>query len=191
MREDDAVTTPQPTGRQNARLRQTAMDMVRSLALVLAAVAVIMQITHRPQPDAVKPVEIAPKLAVARAQAGYPVLVATQAAYVPTSVRWEYTAETKPVPVWHVGYVTPDTQYVQVDQTAAGSPGFISEATASGIAGDALRIAGSSWQKYESVSDTGTRRSLVLITPQATTVVSGTVEWPELQSVVAGLSATA
>lgn len=185
------MTTPQPTGRANARLRQTAMDMIRSLALVLAAVAVILIITHRPQPDAVKPVDIHPLLTVARAQAGYPVYVASESAYVPTSVRWEPTKETDKVPVWHVGYVTPDTQYVEISQTASTSPGFIADATVKGTASDAVSINGSAWQKYESTGDTGTRRSLVLVGPQGTTVVSGTIDWPALQSVAAGLSATA
>lgn len=185
------VTTPQPTGRANARLRQTAMDMIRSLALVLAAVAVILIITHRPQPDAVKPVNVTPLLTVARAQAGYPVLVATEAEYVPTSVRWEPTEQTDKVPVWHVGYVTPDTQYVSIDQTASTAPGFIADSTIKGIAGDAVTIDGTAWQKYESTGETGTRRSLVLVGPKGTTVVSGTIDWPALQSVAAGLSATA
>lgn len=180
---------PQPTGRKNARMRQTVGDMVRSLAVVLAFVAVILIITLRPQPDPVKRVEVAPVLAVARAQAGFPVLVAGAgtSAYVPTSVRWEPTAATKPDPVWHIGYVTPDEQYVAISQSATASERFIPEQTGKGAPLDPVVIDGTTWQRFESEQ----RRSLVRIEPKLTTVVAGTLDWAGLQSVAAGLSASA
>jgi len=48
--------------------------MVRSLALVLLAVAVLLVLTWRPQPDAVKVVDPTPVLVQARIEAPYPVL---------------------------------------------------------------------------------------------------------------------
>ena len=68
------MTEISPTGRPNPRLRQSAGDMVRSLALVLGVVAVILIVTLRPQPDAVKVIDYQSELSVARAQAGYAVL---------------------------------------------------------------------------------------------------------------------
>lgn len=182
-------TTPQPTGRPNARMRQTVGDMVRSLAVVLAFVAVILLITLRPQPDAVKPVDITSILAVARAQAGFPVLIAGAgtSGYVPTSVRWEPTAATAPDPVWHIGYVTPDEQYVEISQSASESSTFIPDQTGKGAPLDPIVIDGTTWQRFESE----TRKSLVRVEPALTTVVAGTLDWAGLQSVAAGLSASA
>ena len=59
MDHDWRVTSPdvQPTGRPNARLRQTAWDMVRSMAVVLVVVFVIVLLAWRPEPEAVKVVE--------------------------------------------------------------------------------------------------------------------------------------
>jgi len=182
-------TTPQPTGRPNARLRQTVGDMVRSLAVVLGFVAIILIITLRPQPDPIKPVEVTPILTVARAQAGFPVLIAGAgaSAYVPTSVRWEPTDATSPDPVWHIGYVTPGEQYVEISQTASISEKFIPNQTGKGAPRDPVEINGTTWQRFESE----TRKSLVRIEPNLTTVVAGTLDWAGLQSVAAGLSASA
>jgi len=182
-------TTPQPTGRKNARMRQTVGDMVRSLAVVLAFVAVILLITLRPHPDPIKRVEVAPVLTVARAQAGFPVLIAGAGTsdYVPTSVRWEPTEATKPDPVWHIGYVTPDEQYVEISESATASERFIPEQTGKGAPLDPVVINGTTWQRFESES----RKSLVRVEPKLTTVVAGTLDWAGLQSVAAGLSASA
>jgi hypothetical protein len=170
-------------------MRQTVGDMVRSLAVVLAFVAVILLITLRPQPDAVKPVEIRSLLSVARAQAGFPVLIAGPgtSGYVPTSVRWEPTAATKPDPVWHIGYVTPEEKYVEISQSASVSEMFISDRTTKGAPLDPVVIDGTTWQRFESQ----TRRSLVRLESALTTVVAGTLDWAELQSVASGLSASA
>lgn len=182
-------TTPQPTGRKNARMRQTVGDMVRSLVVVLAFVAIILVITLRPQPDPVKRVEVNPILTVARAQAGFPVYVAGAGTseYVPTSVRWEPTEATAPDPVWHIGYVTPEEEYVEISESASASERFIPERTGKGAPLDPVVIDGVTWQRFESEQ----RRSLVRVEPSLTTVVAGTLDWAGLQSVAAGLSASA
>jgi len=170
-------------------MRQTVGDMVRSLAVVLGFVAVILIITLRPQPDPVKRVEVTSLLSVARAQASFPILVAGAgtSGYVPTSVRWEPTAATKPDLVWHIGYVTPDEQYVEISESATASETFIPEQTRKGAPLDPVDINGTTWQRFESES----RRSLVRVEPKLTTVVAGTLGWAALQSVAAGLSASA
>jgi len=170
-------------------MRQTVGDMVRSLAVVLGFVAVILLITLRPQPEAVKAVDISTVLAVARAQAGFPVFIAGPgtSGYVPTSVRWEPTESTKPDPVWHIGYVTPDEQYVEISESATVTERFISDQTGKGAPLDPVVIDGTTWQRFESE----TRRSLVRVESTLTTVVAGTLDWAGLQSVAAGLSASA
>ena len=48
------MTDIQPTGNANPRLRQTVGSMVWSMLLVLAVVAVILLVTTRARPDAIK-----------------------------------------------------------------------------------------------------------------------------------------
>ncbi len=175
-----------PTGRPNARLGQTVRDMVLSLAVVIGVVAVIMLITLRPQPDPVRVVDPTPVLLSARAEAGYPVVYpeGLDAAWRPTSARWEATAESIPEKAWYVGFVTPAEEFAQVSQSKSESEGYLVEQTGRG------RPAGSwgEWQRYENSEGT---RSLVRIVSGVTTVVGGTAEWSVLEGLAARLSPTA
>lgn len=174
-----------PTGRPNARLRQTVRDMVLSLAVVLAAIAVIWIITWRPTPDPVRVIDPLPALSLARAQADYPVLYPTDldTAWRPTSARWEITASSQPDPAWHVGFVTPEDAYAQIGQSASDDATYVADQV--GAAEPAGEWQG--WLRYESAD----QRALVRIDDGVTTVVSGTAPWPTLQLLAERLSPTA
>jgi hypothetical protein len=168
------VSNPVPTGQPNRRLGQTVGDMARSLAVVLAVVGVVLLITWRPQPDAVKVVDVDPFFALASDQAAFEPLRVPPAldGYRPTSVRWQATAESSGESVWFVGYVTPSDGYLQISQSLASTEDFLLEQTANGLAAGELEIDGVIWDRYESDG----RRSLVRQS-DVTTVVSGTESW--------------
>lgn len=174
-----------PTGRSNARLRQTVRDMVLSLVVVLAAIAVIMLITWRPTPDPVRVIDPVPALSLARAQADYPVLYPADldSAWRPTSARWEITPASQPDPAWHVGFVTPEDAYAQLGQSATDDPAYVADQV--GSAEPAGEWEG--WLRYDSVD----QRALVRVEGGVTVVVSGTAPWPTLQLMAARLSPTA
>ncbi len=180
---------PQPTGRSNARMRQTVIDMVRSMAVVVAVVVVIVLFTWRPHSQGVKAVQIGPLVTYARSQAGYPIYVAKAGAtgFIPTSVRWEPTTASRPDFAWHVGYLTPGNAYVQIEQSASKNPDYVAEQSGKGTAVGAVIIGGVGWEKLQAPGE----RSLVRITPTNTIVLSGTVDWTKLQSVAGGLSDSA
>lgn len=186
MTDTDGPPAPgevRPTGRPNARLRQTVTDMVRSLALVLGVVAVVLLITLRPQPDPVHVIDPTPTLLTARAQAAYPVLypAGLDAGWRPTSARWQPTDASTPDPAWHVGFVTPDDEYAQVGQSATTSAAYVIEQTSGG------RPAGSNgtWQRYDNGNGT---LSLVRVDGGVTLVISGTATWEVLEGLGARLS---
>jgi len=173
-----------PTGRPNARLGKTIADMVRSMVVVLAVVGAIMLVTWRPQPDPVREVEVAPLLALASQQAGFAVLVPVGLpGYRPTSVRWEATAASGGVPVWHVGYVTGQNQYVQISQAATTDPAFVDEQTGRSTPAGQVEVDGVTWQQRAS------NEALALVRSSAgvTTVVTGTVPMAELIGVAQSL----
>ena len=174
-----------PTGRRNARLGQTVTDMVRSLALVLGVIAVVIVISLRPQPDAVKVIDPTPALVQARIEADYPVLYPADlsSGWRPTSARWEVLPDSAPEPTWHVGFVTPDDAYAQIGQSATENPDFVEDQTSRGR----LEPGDGEWQRYVA-NDT---RSLVRVVGGVTSVVSGTAEWSVLQDLADRLSATA
>ena len=179
----------QPTGRPNARLRQTVGDMIRSMALVLAVVFVIVLLAWRPEPEAVKVVDPRPAVMLASVEAEFPVVAPAGLAdgWRPTSARWEPTSESDGEPVLHIGYVTPADQYAQVSQSRATSAGYLAEQTDNGSPTGTQTIDGRVWQRWEG-SD---RNSLVVIDPEAVTVVSGSASWEELAGLAVSLEPAA
>lgn len=185
MDHDGAMSEPRPTGRPNARLRQTVWDMVRSLAVVLAVVALLVWLSRSTETEQVRAVDTAPLLTAAVMTAPFEVQMPTEVkGLVPTSVRLEPTVESRPDVVWHVGWVTPDIEYMQLSQSRAASTSYLSEQTASGRKGGTVALDGRTWQRYE----TDARRSLVNRDAGVTTIVSGTEDWATLEALAASLA---
>ncbi len=180
MDHDWRVTAPdvQPTGRRNARMRQTVGDMIRSMAVVLALVFVIVLLAWRPDPEAVKVVETAPVVTAAARTAGFDVTAPASlpAEWQPTSARWEPTAQSGGANVLHLGYVTPSGQYAQFTESTASSEPYLDEQTAGGVTSGQQKVADVTWERRE----TDDRRSLVLLDAGTVTVVSGSASWDEL-----------
>ena len=159
--------------------------MVRSMALVLVVVGILVWLSRSSQTEQVKAVDTAPLLAVAVATAPFPVVMpSSTTGLTPTSVRLEPTEESRPEVVWHVGFVTDDTQYLQLSQSKATNASYVDEQTASGRVGETVQVGGRGWTRYE----TPDRRSLVSTAGGVTTIVSGTVAWPRLEAFAASLA---
>lgn len=170
MLHDGVMTDPVPTGKSNARMKQTVGDMVRSMAVVLAVVAALLLVTWRPDPDPVRVVDTVPITNLAVSRAEFPILVPTLDDLRATSVRWEPTRESGDVPVWHIGYVTPQDQYLQITQSTVSEPEYLEEQTLQGEITDIVSINGSEWQTYIAENET----ALVNMDNGITTVVRGT-----------------
>jgi hypothetical protein len=166
-------------------MRQTVGDMARSLLVVFAFIAVLLIVTHRGQPEAIKLVDPVPVVAVAASDASYPVVAPTMLPdeWRPTSARWETTAKSGEDRVLHIGYVTPTDAYAQVSQSANTSAPYLDEQTDGGIADGTQAIGDTEWQRWES----GDRRSLVRIADGSATIVSGTATWDELIALAGAL----
>ena len=187
MDHDGAVTTPdvEPTGRRNAHLRKTVGDMVRSMAVVLVIVFLMVLLAWRPEPDAVKVVDVTPAVTMASRQAEFPVTAPSGLpdGWRPTSARWEPTAESSSLPVLHLGYVTPADAYAQVSQSTAASPAYVAEQSSDGVQTGTEAVAGQTWERFEG----DIRRSLVRSDGDVVTIVSGTADWDELAALAASL----
>lgn len=183
MLHDGVMTDPVPTGKANARMKQTVGDMVRSMAVVLAVVAALMLVTWRPDPDPVRVVDTVPITNLAVTRAGFPILVPTIEGLRATSVRWEPTLESGDVPVWHIGYVTPEDQYLQITQSTVSDPDYLEEQTLQGEITDNVSINGSDWQTYVADNET----ALVNMNDGITTVVRGTGSQADVMKAVESL----
>lgn len=162
------------------RSKRGIRDLILSLAVVGVFVAFLYAVVWRPAPDPVRVVDPTFQLEAARAQADYPVLAPEGLSdqWRPTSARFEATGED--TTSWFLGYVTPETQYTAVTQTDGDAAEFIEEQTLQGTLDGERTIAGQQWQQYVS----GDQRSLVRTADGATTVVTGTVGYEQLQAFV-------
>lgn len=175
-----------PTGEQPSRhspLTKTARDLVLSMGLIglIIAVAMVVSMAGRTQPDPVHQVDALPVAQAAATVAGFPILYPTDIeGWRATSARWEPTEESDDDPVWFNGWVTPNDEYAAVIQSANTTKSFIKESTGGAAKVDASEIAATGWQPYEA-SDGG-QRWLVRTEDQATTVVTSTMDWAGLVS---------
>jgi hypothetical protein len=174
-----APSAPQPASRRGlGSLRSMAISMVLIMAAVLAWVALI----PRPGEISRPAVEVTAVARQVRQQSGWAISQPQlPAGWKATNVRFESGADG--VRTWHAGYLSPDGQYLAIDQTrrSSATESWISDRTARGNAEGSLAAAGKTWLKLSSRDIL--QRSLVSRGTAAgdlTTVLSGTAPYPQL-----------
>jgi hypothetical protein len=180
---DEAETQapPRPRG------RQTVGDMVRSMALVLAVVAVVLLLTLRDEPtQEVREIGYSAQLDETRAVASYDVLapVGLGSGWKATSARGR--SESGDV-TWHLGLVTPDGEYAAVEQSDGPRKAFVDDHAAGGEDAGQVVISGGAWQRIEGGKPE--TRALLLRGDGVTTMVAGSASWSELTRLARSLSA--
>ncbi|MYR91517.1 DUF4245 family protein [Streptomyces sp. SID685] len=165
--------------------QKTARDMILSLALIgiAAAVVYLFAIPHDNHAPDLKRVDYRVELITARRAASYPV-----AGPEGLSDTWKATSvsyDGANGDYWHLGFQTPDAQYVQIEQSAQKRADFIDQATQGAKATRTTeRIDGRTWTHY-----TGGRYDALVLegTPGSTTVVAGTASFTDLTKMAAAL----
>ncbi|WP_079161335.1 DUF4245 domain-containing protein [Streptomyces fodineus] len=165
--------------------QQTARDMILSLALIgIAAMGVwFFAIPHDDRAPDLKRVDYQVELLTARRAASYPVAApeGLPSTWKATSVRFQGEDGDR----WHLGFQTPDSQYVQIEQSTQKPAVFIGEASQGASATTKTEtIDGRTWTQY-----TGGRYDALVLngTPGSTTVVAGTASFTELAKLAAAL----
>jgi len=174
-----APAAQQPArGRGLGSLRSLIISMVVIMVAVLAWVAMVPRVSEINQPA----VDVSSVARQVRQETGWaisqPVL---PAGWKATNVRFETAADG--VRTWHAGYLSPDGQYLSIDQTAAagGSDSWISDRTSRGRTEGTLAAAGKTWLKLSAPDIL--QRSLVskgTSAPDLATVLSGTAPYAQL-----------
>lgn len=169
------------------RVRASAGDLVRSLVLVLAVVAVILLLNARDErATVVRDLDFSGPLSQAQQAASYDVLS-------PVGLGQEWRATSVRLPredgglTWHVGFVTPRGDYAGLEQTDGPPPREFVDRFAEGsrATGD-VRIGGRTWQRREGGEPEP--RALVLRTDASTVVVAGSARWSELEALAGSLA---
>ena len=169
------------------RVRATTGDLVRSLVLVLAVVAVILLLNARDErATVVFHLDYAASLTQARQVASYDVL-----GPVGLGQEWRATSVRSPREegglTWHIGFVTPRGDYGGLEQTDGPTPReFINRFAEGSRVTGGVRIAGRTWQRREGGEPEP--RALVMQGQASTVVVAGNARWAELEALAGSLA---
>lgn len=165
----------------------TAVDMLRSMVVIVVLVAIVYVAVPRPQGRITQPVDVG--TTVAEASAGGVALDAPQVpkGWTPNLSTFEPDPK-EGLPTLSLGWVLPEGTFVGVRATRGPTPAWTSDVTAGGRADDdaePVTLEGRAWQSL--VSENDRRRSLVLGADGAGTtyVVTGTAPQADLERVAA------
>ena len=166
----------------------SAANMVRSLLVIGALVAVLVAVVPRVNSISQPPVDVAAASVEIARESGWPIAVpeGLPEGWKPTSVR--YVRSTDGLMTWHAGYQSPTGNYVALEQTQGATPRWIEAQTNRAREIGQVDIEGTSWTQFErggkvqnSLLDRGSG-------PQdLTTLVTGTGTFEELAAFAAAL----
>ena len=178
----DTVPAPQaqqpPAPRRWGNLRSMVISMVVILASVLVWVAMVPRVREISQPA----VDVTSVARQVRQETSWEISQPRlPAGWKATNVRFDAAGDG--VRTWHAGYLSPDGNYVSIDQTAVtgATVQWMSARTSNGQAEGTLAAAGTTWQKLS--SRVTVQRSLVSRSSGArglVTVLSGTAPYTQL-----------
>ena len=182
-------SAPEPENQQVKRQNpRSVRGIVLSLGVVLlAAFWIYVFIPHDENIDPVKPVSYRVELDSARRAAPYPVAAPAGLpdGWRATSVRYDASGEEGRA--WHLGFVTPDTQYAAVEQSdAKRSARYVASVTQHARkTAKTVEVRGETWTRYEGEK----YDALVRESKGHTTVVTGTATPRQLERMAAALRA--
>lgn len=178
---DDSPATP-PVNRG----RKTVADMVRSLALVLVLVGVIIAFNLAKQPDTVvQTVDYPAALAEARSVATYDVLGPdpVPAGWRVTSARTDRSGGGVG---WHVGLVTSTEEYAAVEQSDGDRRALLDSVAGGASAAGTVEVAGGTWRRLDGGDPE--EHALVRTAEGVTTMVAGSAPWSQLRMLAESLA---
>jgi Tfp pilus assembly protein PilV len=177
---DTAATQalPQPASKRAfGNLRSMVISMVVMMVAVLAWVAMVPRVREISQPA----VDVSSVAMQVRQESGW----AISQPQLPAGWKATNARDTAAdgVRTWHAGYLSPDGQYVSIDQTgvSGATESWILGRTSNGRAQGTLSAAGRTWQKVSSPDIV--QRSLVSKGSGAgglITILSGTASYTQL-----------
>lgn len=170
-----SATRETPSRRGMGTLPAMVISMVVILAAVVAWMALVPRVSEISQPA----VDVGSVARQVRGETSWQISQAQlPAGWKATSVR--FTPAGDGLRTWHVGYLSPEGNYISIDQTQAATDVWVAAETANGEAEGTVAAGGTTWQKLSSRSTL--QRSLLSkgSGDGLTTVLSGTAPYTQL-----------
>ncbi|MFZ1412943.1 MAG: DUF4245 domain-containing protein [Micropruina sp.] len=168
-------------------------DMIIAMLVLLVPIMLIYAWFTRIPDDTVRPVDWQAVLAVAKAEASYPVAAPVNLPPTWTAVRARWTPKGDPGldgepaigDTWQLGFLTPERIYIGLDQRDVDQAGLVTKATRTGVRSGEVVLSGRTWTTWES-RDRRTR-SLSRQDSSSVVVISGDLPLVQLQAFVGTL----
>ena len=170
-----SATQEPPARRGMGTLPAMVVSMVVILAAVVAWMALVPRVSEINQPA----LDVTSVARQVRGETSWQISQAQlPAGWKATSVR--FTPAGDGLRTWHVGYLSPEGNYISIDQTQAATDVWVAAETANGKAEGTVAAGGATWQKLSSPSTL--QRSLLSkgSGDGLTTVLSGTAPYTQL-----------
>ena len=180
------MTTEQAPAKRR-RGFETSADMVRSLLVVVAIVAVVVALRVEPNSGpTVRRFDYSGVVQQARIQAPYDVLapVGLPRAWRATSGRAGADDGSGSV-TWHLGFVTPSGDYAGIEQSNGAPVRVLARVSGGASPAGRVVIRSATWRRV--TGGDPEPKALVLEGQSVTTVVAGRATWRELRTLAASL----
>ncbi len=174
--------TQPPHGRGPTRRGMGSVgNIIRSMAVVLGLVVGVILLVPRQNAVVQPPVDVTPLARQVASQTKWPILTpqGLPDGWRATSVR--YVRSTDALMTWHAGYISPEQNYVAIEQTKGATDLWVQAQTNRGRPEGTLTAGGRSWEKVDRLDKV--QFSLVERAPtpgQLTTILTGTAPYAEL-----------
>ncbi len=163
----------------------TLPNMVRSVVVIVAVMAVVFFMVPKVNSISQPPVDVLTNARSVAETTGWPIEVpeGLPTGWQPTAVR--YVQSSDGLMTWHVGYQSPAGTYVALEQTKGATNDWVRAQTNRAPAGGSLTIDGTPWTQH--VREDKVQNSLVSRATDAaglSTVVTGTGTFAELTTFI-------
>lgn len=175
QQDQETPVTPVLTHKQAKRANATVIGMLIATGITL--LLVLVPVLLNPSPKMKTPnVDVQAIAAQAAGDAGYaPLAPDLPEGWSSNYARWEAT-NSSGVPVWEVGYLTPETDFIRLSETNAGNPTWIAQVSGDSVVAGERTAGGQAWELRDSSSG---EASMVLELNGMTVVLTGEADLAE------------
>ncbi|MGV8895411.1 MAG: DUF4245 domain-containing protein [Rhodoglobus sp.] len=172
------------------RANQTALNLIGATVASLAIVAFLIIVVVRPTPAPAESIDYAAIASQAQVNSEEPLIApALPETWTANDARFETTEQ---VPTWYIGFITPDTQFIALNQGIDANPTWQAAILNNARETGSVTIDGVTWSEFDqrdSRSPGNFAYSLVTITGGSTIVLHGTADDAEFVALATTIAA--